>query len=409
MNKFYRRLQEVTIEKRLKVFRVVMVNGPRQCGKTTLISRWKRFNSPFISLDDNEIRAVAQTDAKGLLNNLQNQTVIIDEIQKAKNLISTIKMLVDHNNAPGQFLLSGSVNIQSQSATVDSLAGRVAYVRMRTLTVSEILGKPFRLDEFIKTRKWPTRTQSLTKSNIIDLALTGGYPEALTKNDLDRRIWHENYLWSLFVRDLQDASNLKKVDKLQKLAFILSAWSSKQINKTEIGCKLGLKYETLEEYINALSLLYLFDEIPAYWDSDYDRVGKLGKIFCTDSGLMASMLGWNKSKVADDSDKLGKLMETFIYNQVAVVADLNPGWTISHYRDKNKREIDLVVENDDNIIGIEVKASEHAKVDDAKHLRWFSKNIKLKKPFLGMVLYAGEKVLPLGENIWALPMAILWS
>jgi predicted AAA+ superfamily ATPase len=199
------------------------------------------------------------------------------------------------------------------------------------------------------------------------------------------------------------------MDRLKKLITVLSAWSGKYLNKDSIASALRISGPTLDTYIDVLSALYLFDEIPAWSDTDYKRVGKQSKIYCTDTGLMSSMLNYEPDKIMDDNDKSGKLIETFVYNQIAAIAGLHRPWEIFHYRDAKQREIDLIVKTPECVFGIEVKTGRTVKSEDARHLKWFKNNMKLDKPFLGAVLYSGNTVSPLGGDIYAIPVSALWS
>jgi predicted AAA+ superfamily ATPase len=363
----------------------------------------------YLTLDNQQLRQSAQEDPLDFLLRYEGKTVAIDEIQKAAGLISVIKMLVDQNPAPGQFLLTGSAEIPSQPAAVDSLAGRISPVRLRTLTVGEMMRVRPLFFEMAQTKSWPTNFSYDDKKDIFNLALTGGYPEVQGKNSTDRLIWHTDYCNVLLERDLKEIKNIRRTDKLKKLVTLLTAWSGKYLNKDFLATTLKISNATLDTYLNTLAALYLFDEVPAWSDTDYARVGKQSKIYCNDTGFMSSMLNFEPDNVMNNSDQAGKLIETFVYNQIAAIVALNPLWEIFHYRDAKQREIDLIVKTPEHIYGIEVKSGRTARIEDTKHLKWFKNNMKLDKPFLGLLLYAGNNVLPFGDQIWALPLAALWS
>jgi predicted AAA+ superfamily ATPase len=407
----YARWQKNTVLHRLANYRVTLVKGARQCGKTTLVSTIGLPEMVYLTLDNHQIQQSAKADPISFLSRYEGKMVALDEIQKATDLISVIKMTVDKNHAPGQFLLTGSTELPSRPTIIDSLAGRVAPVRMRTLTVGEILRSQPLFFDLVKAKSWPTKFTYHDKKDIFDFALTGGYPEAQGKNSTDRLIWHTDYRDVLLERDLREIKNIRRMDKLKKLLTLLSAWSGKYLNKDSIASALKISNVTLDTYINALSALYLFDEVPAWSDTDYKRAGKLSKIYCTDTGFMASMLNFDfdPDKIMEYPEQSGKLIETFVYNQIAAMVDLYRPWEIFHYRDAKGREIDLIVKTPERVYGIEVKSGRTARIEDTKHLRWFRNNLKLDRPFLGLILYAGEDVLPFGDDIWALPIAALWS
>jgi predicted AAA+ superfamily ATPase len=174
----------------------------------------------------------------------------------------------------------------------------------------------------------------------------------------------------------------------------------------ELSTKASISKPTAQNYMEALKALYLFDSIPSWTKSDYDMIGKRSKWIATDSGLVANILGWDEESVYMDESKNGKLVETWVYQQLAAIAEAEGGYAISHYRDNRKREIDFLVERQDGaMLGVEVKAG-HATLDDFKHLKWFASNIA-KTPFTGIVLYSGAQTLRFGEGFYAVPMSAL--
>jgi predicted AAA+ superfamily ATPase len=155
---------------------------------------------------------------------------------------------------------------------------------------------------------------------------------------------------------------------------------------------------------------YLFERVPAWLRTDYDRVGRRDKLYSTDTGLMANILNWSFDSVFLDPDRSGKIVETLVFNELSAQIGLGYNYSLSQYRDRKGREIDFIVENDrGELLGIEVKAGSMVSSDDCKHLRWFKDNIALNRIFTGVVLYTGENTLPLGTNIYAVPVAALWS
>lgn len=167
---------------------------------------------------------------------------------------------------------------------------------------------------------------------------------------------------------------------------------------------------TLESYINALEMLFIVERVPAWTKTDYGRVGGHSKLFMTDSGLMASILGWNEDKITLSPDRLGKLFETFVCAEISSLIDANDGmYQLFHYRDREQREIDFIIEREDEVLlGIEVKASTTVGRGDFKHLRWFRDNIAGDRPFFGIVLYAGTYTGSMGKNLAVVPFGSLW-
>lgn len=404
----YSRWGKSLIESALMHRRVVILAGPRQCGKTTLAKEFVLEGRIYRTLDDVSMLESAQADPQGFVEH-DSELMVIDEVQRAPLLLSSIKKVVDEDTRPGQFLLTGSANIQSMPSVTESLAGRVRKIRLRPLAQGEINGNAPSFFQDAFSGSFKNEYPEFSRAEIIRLAFKGGFPEAIRFDERERALWHQDYLQSLLERDLKDILNIRRSGAMQELLPILAAWSSKFMDISSITAHLGIKRPTIESYINALEALYLVEKLQPWTHTDYDRVGKNPKFFMTDSGLMASCLKWIPEKIVFDSDKIGKLVETFVFNQLSAQIDLNNDlFSIYHYRDRERREIDFLVEHaDGSILGIEVKASSTVSLNDFKHMKWFQANLAKDRPFIGVVLYSGSTVLPFGKNFFALPMGAL--
>lgn len=405
----YSRWQKGNIRRALGLRRVVAVAGARQIGKTTLTHQSLGARDVYRNLDDEGLLGSALSDPKGFVTN-EAGTMVIDEIQRAPRLLLAIKQRVDADNRYGQYLLTGSANLLALPTISDSLAGRIKYIRLRPLAVGERLGHKPKFFDRAFVCKFPRQIRGYGKNDIFALAFSGGYPEALKmKNSQDRSDWYRDYVSAILLRDLRDVAQVRRHSALKSLLPILAAWSSKFIDIPSIGGELGITRQTIESYIFALCSLFLFEELPAWVKTDYGRKGMRSKIFAADTGLMSSILRWDMREVLLNRDRSGKLMETFVFQELAAQVDLNPGLALYHYRDREKREVDFIVENEQNaVLGIEVKSSHSVSNRDFRHLIWFRDNIAEDRPFTGIVLYAGEDVIPFGDRLWAVPIASLW-
>ncbi|MDO8272826.1 MAG: ATP-binding protein [Gammaproteobacteria bacterium] len=414
----YDRWQEKKVLQALGTRRVLILAGCRQCGKTTLSRSLASAGSIYRTLDDPTLMAAAQSDPAGFVAHA-DELMIIDEIQRVPALLQAIKRNVDDNQNPGRFLLTGSANIQSLPGVTESLAGRVRKLRLRPLTQGELLGNQ---PHFIQAAFREEFTAfSLDHENLqgpvfdqdfyITQALKGGYPEALRlESEREIRQWHKDYVESLIERDLRDIINIRRKDSMLKLLEILAAWSSNYMDVAKIGAGLALQRPALESYINALETLYLVERVPAWTRTDYDRVGKRDKILMTDSGLMSSILNWRHERVRLDGKLYGKLLETYVFTQLAAILDAqDEDYSLFHYRDREKREIDFLVENENgDLLGLEVKAASAISKDSFKHLEWFKANMAGERRFTGVVLYTGEHIVSFGLGLWAVPISSLW-
>jgi predicted AAA+ superfamily ATPase len=407
---FYR-WQAENIKNSLKNRRVVVISGARQTGKTTLTRQIADKETVFRTLDDDAMLTFAVQDPREFVKN-QRGTMVIDEVQKAPQIMSEIKIAVDKSDRMGQYLLTGSANIQTLPAISDSLAGRITHRRLRPLTVGETLGcKPQFLERALNG-DFPAQIKGYDKEAIFNLAFRGGYPEAVKiTDDKDRKHWYLDYIESIMMKDMKFVENIRRLDALRDLVKILAGWSGKFMDNAKIGSQLNLSKVTLDSYINTLELMFIFERVAPWTRTDYEYTGKKPKFYATDTGLMTSILNWNKEETLLDADRSGKLMETFVFQELAALVDLDRDYSLYQYRDNKKHEVDFIVERSDgSILGLEVKASHSVSKDDFAPQKWFKENIICgKKPYTGLVLYAGENKISFGDNMAAVPIAALWE
>ncbi|MDR1452774.1 MAG: ATP-binding protein [Candidatus Margulisbacteria bacterium] len=400
------RWQAARIAESLKTMRVTFLAGARQCGKTTLAGYLAKQGFAYRTLDDIFALKAAQEDPQEFIRHNQ-KTMIIDEVQRVPELLLAIKQAVDVNRRYGQYLITGSANIQTLPTVKESLAGRVEKIRLRPFAYGEILGNAPMFLKRLRTRDF-VENKAFTKKKILEIALAGGFPEALTKKATSRGRWHRNYVEALIEKDLQDIANIRRQDVLRKLFAVICEYSAKYMDKASIGSSFAVARQTLDEYINVLENIYLLDRVAPWLNTGYDRVGRQDKIFVADTGLMSAVLRWNLAEVEFSGDKAGKLIETFVYNQLIAQIDLVGEAGLYHYRDNRKREIDFIIDTKREIFGIEVKAGSGISATDFKHLKWFRDRISRKK-FYGIVLYAGKQALPFGKDLKAVPLNNLWE
>ena len=411
MAKMLPRWQKKSIETAMAERRVLLLTGPCQCGKTTLVRHLDKENTEYRTLDDKISRELTDLDPFEFINH-EKEMLIIDEVQKSPDLLPVIKMMVDENTRPGRFLLTGSSNVRKLPGVRESLAGRVAKIRLRTLTEGEIrnTGTGFLERAFDQDFKYAWKNYD--RGELIEVASRGGYPEAIGLGERARRRWHLDYVDALLERDLAEIARIKNHDAMRELLRTLAAWSSRFVDLSAIGSGMSIQRATLESYVNMLETLFLVERVPLWSDTDYGRVGKRRKIFMTDSGLIFSILRWSVDQIRRDADRSGKLLESFAFNELASLVDAGNGqYELYHYRDREKREIDFIVTRDDStILGIEVKAAATAQRGDFKHLKWFRDRIAGRKhAFVGIVLYSGKTAGSFGEGLWLVPFGAMWA
>lgn len=391
----------------LKARRVVHLTGARQVGKTTLAKSLNLDRFKHETLDRDLLCKAAQDDPAGFVDRKPGETFIIDEVQKAPQLLNEIKIRVDEDNERGQYLLTGSSNLRFAKAVKDSLAGRMRTIRLRTLSSGEISsGRGDFLTRAFGGDFAGTAT-GFGKRDVIHRCFCGGYPEAMGLDVHDRRDWFRDYLDDILQKDIRDVTEIRKLPSLRNVANWLMAHTAKFFEQNDLCAQAQLSKETAANYISALTALYLFDEVEPWTKSEYSRIGKRNKYFAADPSLVANLLGWNEDEVYLDDDKCGKIVETWVHHELAALADFAGGYAIFQYRDSDRREIDFMVENDQgDLLGVEVKSGSNISDSDFRHLRWFGENLA-KGKFTGIVLYSGRETVRLGNGLYAVPLGAL--
>ena len=301
--------------------RVLLLAGSRQSGKTTLAKQLASGTVEYRNLEDAPTKLLAETDMRKFVNH-DHDMLIIDEVQELPALLKAIKLEVDEDRRPGRFLLTGSADVARLPQTTESLAGRVALIRLRSLSQGEIMGTEPNFIGRCFSHELAAPAANFSRDEIINLALRGGFPEVLYKHDQARRKWHQDYIRVILDRDLKHFTNIRRREAMQDLVKISAAWSAKYMNIAGIGNDLAIARNTLEEYLNTLETLFVLDRLPSWGKTDYRKVGKRKKLFMTDSGLMASLLNLHAEQVRLDADHVGKLLETFVYNELAAQLDV---------------------------------------------------------------------------------------
>lgn len=400
------RWQEKEIRRAMASRRGVHLTGARQCGKTTLAEHISAGEMRRITLDDQMYLRSAKADPSAFVERIDRKTLVIDEIQKAPELLDAIKIQLDHCNDKGQYLLTGSSNLRFMKTIKDSLAGRLKTIRLRTLSLGELRGSQGTFLDAAFREDFPSGLPKLDKRGVIGLAFKGGYPEAMDFDPHDRRGWFDDYLTDLLVKDIKDITEIRKLSALRKMTEWLLTYSSKFFDMNTLCAQNQISKATADNYLGALKAMYIFDEVEPWAKSDYAKIGKRSKYYAADTGLVANLLGWDESKTFYDDDANGKLVETWVHHELASLVDESISYKMSQYRDSDKREIDFMIERDDGAtLGIEVKSG-NVSTADFKHLNWFASRLA-NGPFTGIVLYSGKDTLSFGPHMFAIPLSAL--
>jgi len=388
---------------------VVMLIGPRQCGKTTLVRQFESKDREYVTLDDDTILGAARSDPTGFVRGFDR--VAIDEVQRAPELLRAIKRSVDSNRRAGRFLLTGSANILTLPQVSESLAGRMEIVSLMPISRAEIVGKK---PAFLKTAfagRMVKPGPAMIGGDLVHTVLVGGYPEMLRRESPRRRqAWARDYVNAIVQRDVRDIAEIDKLDRLPALLQLLAHHSGQLTNFTQIGGQIGIDDKTTRKYLGILEQMFLVRRISPWFRNPLNRLVKTPKLHFLDSGLLAAMLGLTAEQIAKNRTPLGPLLETFVFTEVMKQASwLEESTTVHHYRDKDQDEVDFIVADERGaMVAIEVKASATVYANDFKGIRKVKKiaGADLK---LGVVLYDGTSVVPFGDRLFAAPISCLWS
>ncbi len=392
--------------------RAVALLGARQVGKSTLVAEIASNEHParLISLDDDATAGAARADPTGFIADITGP-VAIDEIQRAPQLLLAIKRRLDADQTRGQFLLTGSANILSLPTVTDALPGRVEYLTLWPLTQGELHD----VRESFIDRLFDGHVPKLTgmpvgRRGLAPMLVTGGYPEAQGRTPRGRARFFSSYIASIIGRDLDDVANVRNVENIERLLSVIATRSGGLTSFHGVGADLGLDANTVRSHTKILEDLFLVRQLKPWHVNLGSRQIKSSKTYVVDSGLLGYLIGANEGRIAEEGTIAGTVLESFVAMELLRQAD----WTehpvqLFHYRDKQQREVDVVLErHDGDVVGIEVKASATPKAEDfagMRHLR-----DKLGDRFKsGVVLHTGADTLPFGDRLAAVPVAGLWS
>jgi uncharacterized protein len=398
------------VEAALADTRVVLISGPRQSGKTTLARMFSGRHRSYITLDDASTLNAAKADPTGFIRGIKR--AVIDEVQRAPDLMLAIKASVDQDQEPGRFLLTGSANLATIPAIADSLAGRMAVVPLLPFAQAEIRSGPgLMLDRLFAGEEPVIDGDVVLGKDMMEMVLAGGYPEVLKRRTMARRMsWLEDYAGLILDRDVRDIANIDQLDRLPRLLNILAEHAGQLVNNSSFGAALGLSGVTAQKYVAVLERLFLVKTLAPWSNNRLSRLVKTPKLHFIDTGLLTALRQDEQARLSDDKTRFGAVLESFVVSELMKLASWSEKrLSFSHYRTKDLDEVDLVLEDRrGRIIGIEVKASATIKVDDFRGLRQLQAAVG-DRFVRGLVLHDHDRITPFAERLQAAPLSILWS
>jgi predicted AAA+ superfamily ATPase len=408
-------------ESALDSFRAVVVNGPRQAGKTTLAGELAGSRgATVVSLDDNGLYEACLADPQAFLDAFP-RPLFIDEFQRAGDpLVRAVKVAVDAERTPGQFLLTGSSRFLTTAGLSVSLAGRAAIIDLWPYTQGEadqlgptadsLLGRLFERTTLAQAQgPYPSRSEYLQR------VCRGGFPEVHDLSPTVRPVWFDAYINTIVQRDVPLIARGRHLGELPRLLRVVAARTSQELNLVSVAADTGIDRMSLSRnYLPLLENIYLVRQLPSWSRNLTSRVVKHPKTYISDSGLAAGLLGVDPDGLAlPNAPALGPLIETFVVDELVRQLSFmaGPRASLYHFRSPDGPEVDVVAEAPDGrVVGLEVKASSTVRQADFKHLALLRDRLdRIGQPFVaGGVIYLGNQALPFGDRLSALPLCHLW-
>jgi hypothetical protein len=408
---YYPRFIERSLAEALSDTPVVLIHGPRQCGKTTLAKTFgKTRGYAYFSFDDDVAAAAARADPAGFIGDLPARA-ILDEVQRVPEVFTALKLAVDRDRTPGRFILTGSANLLFVPKLADSLAGRMEILRLHPLAQCELAGKaPSFLDRLFDG-SFPTRTYKRLGEDLAERIVSGGYPAAVARATHRRRsAWYRDYVETLIQRDVRDLARIRALDALPHLLGLAAGQTAQLLNVSDLASPFQLSRPTIREYVTLLERIFLLDVLPPWHSNRISRLIKTPKVHVGDTGVACSLLGLDARNLSRDRETLGHLVETFVFQELCRQASWHEAEIrFYHFRNKDKVEVDIVLERAAReVAGIEVKASATVASRDFRGLRKL-KQVSEDRFTKGVILYDGEMSVSFGNGLYALPIRTLWE
>ncbi len=413
------------LQQALSSTRIVNIIGPRQAGKTTFVRdifAATRSQVRFVTLDDqsllNAIESDPEVQIRTLMDGIGEHPVIIDEAQRSKTMALAIKKIVDEDRRKGQFILTGSSNVFTTLEVSDSLAGRMRTIKLWPLTVSESIEREpvHLLDWAVSTSPSLTDLGSpdtISRAQYIDIILRGGFPEIQELETRQRNRQYQSYVDAVVDRDVADILRVRKTDALRRLIDQLAARTACETNTMTLSRLIGIERPTVEEYLDVLLRLSMIVKLPAWTSSENKRDIKQPKFHFADTGIAAALRQMTEQTFHPQANPtaLGPMLESFVHGEFQKsLPNLQNDFRLYHWRSTNQKEIDILAESANRLVGIEIKASSTITTQNLKNLRSFAKTGPGKsRQFTGIIFYLGEQKLTFGDGIFALPVSALWS
>lgn len=394
-------------ERMINQFKVILITGSRQVGKSTMLKEKLCSRYEYVVLDDFNELDLAKNDPALFLKN-HKIPLIVDEVQRAPDLFLQLKYVVDQSPEKGKIVLTGSQSYKLLQKVSDSLSGRVCIIDMASLSMREKLQLDFNLCFLPVDEYFDARSEKLKKyDNLWSHIQRGSMPELYAEN-MEWEPFYRSYVRTYLERDVAELINVKNLIKFNNFMKCLAARTGELVNADAIARDVGVSVKTIQEWTSILESSGIICLLHSYENNITNRTVKTPKVYFMDSGLVCYLVGWSSPQVAMNGAMSGALFENFVISEIikSYYNSGHDGQNLYFYRDKDKHEIDLIIEKDGILYPVEIKKSSRPTMDMARHFSVLSK-IPGKTSGNGCILCQCEKKMYLSDNIVALPIEYL--
>jgi len=393
-----------------KSFPVLLVTGPRQVGKTTLLESCAEKERRYVTLDDMEQREIAKTDP-ALFLQMHKTPLTIDEVQYAPQLFSYIKMVVDREKQAGMFWLTGSQKFHLMKGITESLAGRVAIIDMLGLSQAEIDGRATDVTPFLPSADWlkQARRHGSPAKQLMDVYRAiwrGSYPMVVLDKNIPRDLYYNSYIQTYIQRDIRDIINISHESTFLRFLRAIAARTGQLLNYSSIARDADIDHKTVKSWLSVLETSGLIYLLQPYFNNVSKRLIKTPKLYFLDTGLCSYLTRWPSPEALEAGAMSGSILETYLLTEI-----LKSYWhTLKspyfyYYRDQDQREIDLLIEEGDTLYPVEFKKTATPSRTASKHFPALNK--LGRKIGHGAVICLRNEDIPLSREVDAIPVGYL--
>lgn len=416
-----RRYLQTIVEESLKHFPAVLLTGARQVGKSTLaqaLINKKTWDAGYITFDDRAALDAAIRDPDGFIKAMPTP-VIIDEVQRAQDVLLPIKRAIDRNRKSGQYLLTGSANILTLSSVSETLAGRVAVHNLYPFSWPEMLDLPVptilkdlfdarEVKDLIKKLSVPVKSDYRKK--IEKRILIGGYPPAvLMDSDHARREWFSSYRQTYLERDLLNIRAIENLPDFNRLLGLAAFRTGRLLNLSDFSRETGLPFTTLRRYMNLLEVTYQVFLLRPYFANIGKRLVKMPKLYFSDTGMACHLTGADSISGLDVQGNMGAMAETWVAAELLKLLSVSSrNFQLYFWRTQAGQEVDFLIERGREIVAVEVKWGHRIEERDIANLKRCSQDLKSRLR-MSVILYGGTEVIPLGQDMLAVPFPVFFG